>query len=134
MKIAAGVLAAVEAHARETAPHECCGLLLGTADGIIEFMRANNRAADPERRYEIDPHDHFAAVRCARTRGLDVIGAYHSHPRSAPVPSPTDEAQAFEDFVFLILGRAGGIGQPFAVRAWQFRGGNFAELALVSVP
>ena len=126
MKIAAGVQAAVETHAREAAPEECCGLLLGTGDTITEAMRAHNRADDPQRRYEIDPQDHFVAIRHARAHGLDVVGAYHSHPRSAPVPSDTDRAAAFEDFLFLIVGRLGNL------RAWRFSSGNFAEVPLVS--
>lgn len=130
MKIAAGVLAAIQTHAREAAPEECCGLLLGTSEAISHALRAHNRAADPRRRYEIDPQDHFAAIRQGRAQGLDVVGAYHSHPRSSAVPSETDQAQAFEDFVFLIAG--GQEGRPFAIRAWRLSSGNFAEVALVS--
>jgi proteasome lid subunit RPN8/RPN11 len=160
VKVAAGVLSAIEAHARQAAPEECCGLLLGTAETITEAMRAHNRAADRQRRYEIDPEDHFAAIRRARARGLDVVGAYHSHSRSAPVPSETDRAQAFEDFVFLIVGRTEGmhprgvgsgrssasaeasadrrslvqrrLDRPLTIRAWRLQSGNFAEVALVS--
>ena len=39
------------------------------------------------RRYEVAPEDHFAAVRAARADGLEVIGAYHSHPASPAEPS-----------------------------------------------
>jgi len=125
VKIAADVLAALKAHAREADPQECCGLLLGTAGQITEAVRATNRAADPGRRYEIDPQDHFAAIREARRRRLEVVGAYHSHPRSEPIPSSTDRAQAFEQFAFLIVGPEG------AIRAWRFTEGNFVELPLV---
>jgi desampylase len=140
VKIAPGVLAAIDAHAREAIPDECCGLLLGAEGAITLAVRARNRAADPQRRYEIDPKEHFAAIRHGRTLGIDVVGAYHSHPRSAPVPSETDQAQAFEDFVFLIAGRSdrlrrGDTGReagPFTIRAWRFSSGNFAEVPFVS--
>jgi proteasome lid subunit RPN8/RPN11 len=150
VKIAARVLAAVEAHARQAAPHECCGLLVGTPEDITLAIPANNRAAESERRYLIDPQDHFAAIRHARAIGFEVVGAYHSHPRSQPIPSETDRAEAFEDFVFLIVGRSDrlrqGSGGPedrpndppsadarYTMRAWRLSSGNFTELAFVSV-
>src|SRR5580765_8772564 len=81
------------AHAREAAPDECCGLLLGRGDQIVEAARARNVADDPTTRFLIDPADHFAAIRGGRERGLEVIGFYHSHPASAPDPSPRDLAE-----------------------------------------
>ena len=57
---------AVVAHAREAAPDECCGLLLGRKDAIVEAIRARNIAADPATRFVIDPADHFGAIRTAR--------------------------------------------------------------------
>ena len=127
MTIAPGVVADIEAHARAAAPEECCGLLLGTADAITDSARARNCAKDPRRRYRIDPDDHFAAIRRSRALGLAVIGAYHSHPASAPIPSDTDRAEAFESFVFLIVG-------PMDLRAWRLSSGNFTEVPLVRLP
>jgi proteasome lid subunit RPN8/RPN11 len=127
MTIAAAVIAEIEAHAREAAPEECCGLLLGRADVVSSSVRARNVADDRTRRYSVDPADHFSAVRHARTLGLDVIGAYHSHPASAPIPSETDRAEAFEAFVFVIVGAT-------ETRAWRLSGGNFIEVPLVRLP
>jgi proteasome lid subunit RPN8/RPN11 len=120
----------MERHAEAAAPEECCGLLLGTTDLIAVALPARNDAAEPLRRYEINPADHFAAIRQARKLRLDVIGAYHSHPRSEPVPSPTDLNQAFAAFIFVILGPSDG---P-RVRAWRLDEGNFAEVPLVRCP
>ena len=41
----------------------------------------------------------------ARADGLEVVGAYHSHPASAAIPSATDIAEATSgaDFVYLIV-------------------------------
>jgi len=50
--------------------------------------------ADAGRRFEIDPRDHFAALRLARQNGLSVVAFYHSHPRGPERPSPTDMAEA----------------------------------------
>ncbi len=127
MKVHRGVLEVIEAHARRDAPQECCGLLLGTATEIVEAVPARNVAVDPSRRYEIAPDDYFAAIRRCRSdgEGLAVVGGYHSHPRSQPVPSPTDLEQAFLEFVYVIAGPVEG-SAPLEFRAYQLRDGILA--------
>ncbi len=104
MQIAASALSDILHHARETAPRECCGLLVGSGDSVVRTVRAANLDAAPTR-YSIDPADHFRAIRGARADGLEVVGAYHSHPASAAIPSATDIAEATSgaDFVYLIV-------------------------------
>jgi proteasome lid subunit RPN8/RPN11 len=80
-------------HARGAAPAECCGLLIGSPEAIVDAVRARNLSADPNR-FLLDPRDHIAARRAARARGLAVVGFYHSHPHSPAYPSPTDIAEA----------------------------------------
>ena len=70
-------------------------------------------------------------MREARARRLDVVGAYHSHPRSAAIPSATDAVAGFSDFLFLIIGL--GVDPP-AVAAWSWTDGNFAAVPLVRFP
>lgn len=115
-------------HARESAPFECCGLLIGHESAIIDATAADNVAPTPRRAYTIDPGAYFRAVRDARGRGLQVIGAYHSHPASPAVPSLTDREHAFAAFLFVIVGLAGE--QP-TISAWELRAGNFAPVPLV---
>jgi proteasome lid subunit RPN8/RPN11 len=104
VKIARRALDQVIAHARETQPAECCGILLGSPDDIVRAVRATNLSADPSR-YEIDPRDHIAARREARASGEQIVGFYHSHPHSAPDPSETDLSEAtYHDALYLIVG------------------------------
>jgi proteasome lid subunit RPN8/RPN11 len=131
MRIARSVEAAILAHARAAAPHECCGLLIGTIDRILEARATANVADDPVRRYLIDPRDHLRAMRDARARGLEVVGAYHSHPRSRAEPSATDAAEGFSSFVFLIAGLG---AEPPELTAWDWTDGNFAAVPLVRFP
>jgi desampylase len=128
-----GVLDAIAAHARAEAPRECCGLLIGAAERIDEAARAENIADEPERRYVIDPAAYFAALRRCRGTPASVIGAYHSHPRSAPEPSATDLAQAFGDFLYVIAGPIAGPG-ALDIRAYRLKDGNFRAVTLVPVP
>lgn len=117
------------AHAREEAPRECCGLLIGRGTAVAHAVRARN--LDPKAtRYLIDPQDHFAAIRAARADGFDVVGAYHSHPASAPVPSATDisEANSGPDFLYVIVSP-----ETEDVRGYRINPDGYELLTLVGV-
>jgi proteasome lid subunit RPN8/RPN11 len=125
------VVAALIAHARDAAPDECCGVLLGRGDEIVEAVRARNAAKPSTTRFLIDPKDHIDARRDARTRGLDVVGFYHSHPRSGAAPSDTDLAEAtYPGGLYVIVGLG---ADPPEVRVFGFDNGNFHERPLVTV-
>lgn len=94
-------------HAREAAPHECCGLVGGLSDGRVQTIYpAKNIAADPLVTYEAAAEDLFAAQRAMRERGEQLLAIYHSHPRATnPEPSPTDVRLAYyPSAVYLIAG------------------------------
>jgi len=110
-------------------PAECCGVLSGANGGITEMYPLRNEASDPETKYLASPHDLFAAMRRMRESGQAMMGIYHSHPRSAPYPSPTDVAMAFypDAFYFII-----SLEPSVDVRAFRIDGGQVRE-AHVSV-
>jgi desampylase len=135
--VAPGVIAAVVRHARAEAPRECCGILVGAGDRIDEAVAARNIADRPATRFLIDPKDHLAALKAARRRGLDVVGFYHSHPRSPADPSATDLSEAsYPNHLFLIVG-LGGRGADVVdgadVRLFRFASGNFLPVPFVTV-
>lgn len=109
------------AHAREDAPLECCGLLVGSGEVVDESVRARNLDASPTR-YLIDPEAHFATLRRVRAEGRQILGAYHSHPAGPAVPSASDCAEAsYPEFVYVIVGfEEGGRAD---VRAYRIRDG-----------
>jgi len=131
--IRSSVLAQVVSHAREAAPAECCGLLIGDDGihgGVAEAVRTRNASDDPSR-FVIDPADHIARRREARDRGLAVLGFYHSHPRTAAVPSATDrEEAAYTGHLYLIVGLA---SDPPDLALYQFDAGNFRQVPFVTV-
>jgi proteasome lid subunit RPN8/RPN11 len=107
------------AHAREAAPHECCGLIGGAPDTEASTIyRTRNIAANPLVTYEAAPEDLFAAQRQMRARGEELTAIYHSHPRAKnPEPSPTDVRLAYyPSAVYLIVGL--GNAEP-CVRAFR---------------
>lgn len=96
------------AHARASAPEECCGLV----GGIVEtgcartVYRLRNTASDRRVAYEAAPQELFAAQRSMRERDEQLLAIYHSHPRSNdPVPSETDVRLAYYPAaIYLIIG------------------------------
>jgi len=97
----------LNAHAREAAPAECCGLIGGANEGRARSVyRLPNIAADPLVAYEAAPEELFAAQRQMRARGEELLAIYHSHPRSGePAPSSTDVRLAFyPSATYLIIG------------------------------
>jgi proteasome lid subunit RPN8/RPN11 len=129
--VAAAAVELVTRHALAEAPRECCGLLLGTGDRIVEAIASPNLAPEIGR-YLIDPRAHIAAQRAARARSLAVVGFYHSHPHSAPAPSPTDLAEAsYADHLYLIVGLAEHAPE---LRLFEYAQRNFVRVEFVTVP
>jgi desampylase len=131
------VLDQIEAHARRESPRECCGLLVGNDLAILEAVATDNAADDPLRRYAISPVDYFAQIKRCRARAergeaVAVIGAYHSHPRHQPEPSPTDLQEAFDGFLFVIAGPVDG-PIPLSIKAYRLMNGNLQPVPLVPV-
>jgi [CysO sulfur-carrier protein]-S-L-cysteine hydrolase len=131
VKITGPVVSDIVEHARADAPNECCGLLVGDADLIDECVRTRNVRASATR-FLIDPGDHFATIRRLRGTTRLVVGAYHSHPQSPAVPSPTDIQEShYEEFVWLIV----SLAQPAApdVRAYRIADAEVLPLPLTIV-
>ena len=88
------MLDAVRAEAERAYPLECCGLLVGGPGRIDAIRPAANIAADPARRFEVDPAALIAAYKAQRAGGPLLLGCYHSHPGGDPEPSAEDARQA----------------------------------------
>jgi proteasome lid subunit RPN8/RPN11 len=89
----------IRAHAEETYPHECCGVLVGNA-GVrgwtvaYAVRAANDRTDTPQNRYAIEPGALVRILREAQKNGLEIAGFYHSHPDHPPIWSQIDLAEA----------------------------------------
>ena len=101
LRISNSCYLALRRHGEETYPHECCGVLLGSAGPepddrlVTEAVRCGNTREDsPHSRYNIAPAELVRIQRQGRERGLDIVGFYHSHPDHPAQWSPTDLAEA----------------------------------------
>jgi [CysO sulfur-carrier protein]-S-L-cysteine hydrolase len=108
-------------HAKELAPHECCGMLSGREQAIAECYRITNILASmsneelsrfdgaklsdlqrlsPEERadiaFQMDAREMAMAQRDIRAKGFDLLAFYHSHTFSPARPSQTDVTIAME--------------------------------------
>ncbi len=121
LNIPSGIILDMIAHARELAPHECCGILSGINQTVTESYRITNilanmseqelsrfegaklsdlqRLSPGERAdiaFQMDAREMAMAQRDIRTKNLDLIGFYHSHTASPARPSQTDITIAME--------------------------------------
>jgi [CysO sulfur-carrier protein]-S-L-cysteine hydrolase len=130
-----GLLTQIISHARDAAPHECCGLIGGMEARTQTVYRLRNAAADPFVTYEASPDDLFAAQRSMRARGEQLLAIYHSHPRSAdPKPSATDVRLAYyPSAVYLIVGLGGEQPKLGAFRISESEG-NWETVEFEIVP
>ena len=95
-------------HAERTYPNECCGAMLGHIRGetkvVTEAIALENAFAGPQgERYELRPEDLGKADVLARSRGLDLIGIFHSHPDCDAYFSQTDLRNSCPWYSFVVL-------------------------------
>ena len=93
-------------HAFSDYPNECCGIVAGTGDRSAKVYPVTNTARSPKR-YLMDAQEQLNAMLDARDNSWDILGLYHSHPRSAAYPSYTDVRLAIQggwtDVCFLLV-------------------------------
>jgi [CysO sulfur-carrier protein]-S-L-cysteine hydrolase len=129
VRIRRTVLSALIAQARKNPHEEVCGLLSGRDGEILEIFPATNAAEKPATSYEIGPREMFASMRTLRRAKLDLLGIYHSHPRTINEPSPTDISTAFyQDVAYFIASPDEHADRP--VRAFTIREGVAKELEI----
>ena len=124
--------ARMRADAEAAYPLEACGLILGTPGKATESRLAGNLNTERARdRYLMDPMDQMRIEREAASKGLKVLGVWHSHPDHPSEPSETDRMQAHEvwgktqSWSYLILEVAKG--KVASCRSWILENGKFYE-------
>ena len=137
LKLQPGHLDAIHRHTVGEYPNECCGALLGRADGtskqVAEVAPLSNLRHDAARageliplkepgresernRYLIDPREQIRVEKDARARGLSVLGYYHSHPDHPASPSEYDREHAWPWYSYVIVSVEAGTVRD--TRSW----------------
>ena len=120
-------------HARAELPNEACGLLSGSlaAGRATAFHATRNVEASPLR-YNVHPEDLVRITFAIEDAGEDLVAIFHSHTRSAAIPSATDRRAAmYPDAFYLLASLADADAPPArALRAWRIHGGQAFEVPL----
>lgn len=112
----------MKAHAGETYPEECCGVIFGitTDEGtavIRDVVQIMNHDGRKNKHYEINPLELFSYEKAQREIGNDILGFYHSHPDQPSIPSDEDMREMISEMVYLIISVPEG--KPARLRAWK---------------
>ncbi len=93
IKISESLRKNLELHANEQNPYEACAILLGNKDEKIweatEIFLTEN-IEKSEINFTVSNEQLLEGYKMAEEKGLDVVGIFHSHPKSLPSPSNTD--------------------------------------------
>ena len=127
--IPAEVHEAIVRHALFVLPDEACGLLAGRVPGRVRMVYPLDNVQASPVAFTIEPEGHFGALRHAERSGWELIGAFHSHPTTEPVPSPTDIRLAYEpDWIHVIVGVADRHHPE--LRAFRIADAGYRELSI----
>jgi proteasome lid subunit RPN8/RPN11 len=112
---------AIDTHAIEMYPHECCGFMIGTITGNTRTVKRVERLTNQRRdrahdRYEIDPLD-WLRVERTLIEPEQVIGVYHSHPDHPSRPSEFDREHAHPNMSYVIASVL--TGQLDSLQSWE---------------
>jgi proteasome lid subunit RPN8/RPN11 len=146
LRITQAQLEAIGQHGARDYPSECCGGLLGKASGnakqVTEVVALRNLRHDPSHaqellpvedlkreternRFLIDPLEQLRMEKDARSRSLDVLGYYHSHPDHPARPSAYDREHAWPWYSYLIVSVERGVAKDLTCWVLAEEGGAF---------
>ena len=111
--LSAAAHAEIRRFAEAAYPHEGCGVLIGryeaNAVAVLEATSGRNLWTERLRdRYDLDPADIRAADMSAGSRGLDVVGFWHSHPDHPARPSAFDSERSWVEYAYVIVNTVSG--------------------------
>ena len=116
-------------HTRKTQPNECCGVIIGDGIRVEQTVAIPNVADDPEHHYHMEEKALLEVMFQTQRQNLEVIGFYHSHPRTEPIPSQTDiHLATYPDMAYIIASLKGGEAR---LSAWSIKRDRVAPIELV---
>ena len=97
------------AHAEQTYPKECCGVMLGSEQLVKEAVPLPNVYTGPQEDFFVlAPEDLLRTEQQARKNGMDVIGIFHSHPNCDAYFSKRDLEHSCPWYSYVVLSVKGG--------------------------
>jgi proteasome lid subunit RPN8/RPN11 len=139
VRLPAAIRDALVAHARDEAPNEGCGIVIGdrpAAEGGVarRWVPVRNASKSPLR-YSIEPDDLLRLT--IETDDADEVfwAIVHSHVESPARPSPTDVREShYPDSLYILVSLSRAEAEPArggpSIRAWRIVDGGVHEVAI----
>ncbi|MCO4768484.1 MAG: M67 family metallopeptidase [Deltaproteobacteria bacterium] len=113
-------LAMLHQHAEEGFPHEVVGILAGSREdwSVTEVVPLTNERADSaHNRYKVSGLLLMRAEQELESRGLEVVGYYHSHPDHPSQYSDYDRDHALPNMSYVIVSVMSG--RAATTQSWR---------------
>ena len=120
-------------HVAGCLPFEACGLLAGKIDTVHEVLAITNQLRSSTR-FRMEPAEQVRAFAMIETKGLELLGIFHSHPAppgaadaSRAGLSPTDIVEAAYPVTQVLWSRVKG---PWEAKGYWVEDKHISEVAL----
>ena len=120
IRITEDLLEEISKNVRKGYPQEACGVLAGSKDIEIKTVKEIHAVANGESakdKFTIDSKEFKKIDEELKSRGLAVIGIYHSHPDAPASPSETDREAAWPVYSYVIFSVIKGKG--VTCKSWE---------------
>lgn len=120
IRITEDLLEEISKNVRKGYPKEACGVLAGNKDIEIKTVKEIHPVANLESakdKFNMDSKEFKKIDEELKSRGLAVIGIYHSHPDAPATPSETDREAAWPVYSYVIFSVMKGKG--VTCKSWE---------------
>ena len=115
------IIDAITAHAQRDFPLEACGIL-GGANGVVTEQYPMANIDQSNEHFTLEPKEQFSVVKDLRSKGIEMLAIYHSHPETPARPSEEDIRLALTPNVsYVIVSLAGATPE---VKSYRIEGGE----------
>ena len=127
VRVSAGILKQLIVHSKRELPNEACGYLAGKEGEIVRYFPMTNIDQSPDH-FSFSPEEQFETVLRIREEQLEIVGNYHSHPKTPARPSQEDIRLAYDPSIYYLI--VSLLGNP-QVKAFQIQEGEVTPIELV---
>jgi proteasome lid subunit RPN8/RPN11 len=120
------ILERMLAWAKAHVPVEACGILAGR-NGKVEKLYEMTNVDNSSNHFMMDPKEQFAVARDVRSEGLEMLGVYHSHPKTPARPSEEDIRLALTPNVTYVIVSLQNPDKP-VIRGFAFKNNSHEEV------
>ena len=115
-------------HLERCLPEEGCGLLAGAGEQIERVLPVENELHSRVR-YRMEPRGLVAALNQIDAAGMEMLGAFHSHPAGPDGVSPSDVAEwGYPEAALVVCALD---GDRWHLRAYRVEDDRAREIPLV---